>query len=77
MDLRPTMPLWCALSTRVVKPKSAEARCEGAAKALKKELSNMESKNGWDTDEVILCETCSIILTFRRRCLEEFYPSWE
>ena len=42
------MPLWCALVTRVVKPKSAEARCDGAVKELKKELANMESKKMWD-----------------------------
>ena len=46
------MPFWCALITRVVRPKSAEARCEGAAKAIKKELSNMDSKKVWDTGEV-------------------------
>ena len=46
------MPFWCALITRVVKPKSAEARCEGAAKAIKKELSNIDSKKVWDTGTV-------------------------
>ena len=44
LDALPTMPLWCSLITRVVKPKSAEALCEGAAKAIQKELSNMNSK---------------------------------
>ena len=52
LDALPTMPLWCSLITRVVKPKSAEARREGAAKAIQKELSNMNSKNVWDTGEV-------------------------
>ena len=46
------MPIWCSLITRAVTPKSAEARCEGAAKAIKKELSNMDSKKVWDTGEV-------------------------
>ena len=46
------MPRWCSLITRVVKPKSAEARCEGVAKAIQQELSNMNSKNVSDTDEV-------------------------
>ena len=46
------MPLWCSLITRVMKPKSAEARCEGAAQAIEKELSNMNSKKVWDTSEV-------------------------
>ena len=46
------MPLWCSLVTRVVKPKSAEARCEGAANAIARELSNMDSKKVWDTGEV-------------------------
>ena len=46
------MPLWCALTTRVVKPKSAEARCDGAAQAFRKELANIESKKVWDTEDV-------------------------
>ena len=46
------MPLWCSLITRVVKPKSAEARCEGAEKASRKELSNMDAKKVWDTNGV-------------------------
>ena len=46
------MPLWCALITRVVKPKSVEARCEGATNTIRKELSNMDSKKVWDTGEV-------------------------
>ena len=49
LDALPTMPLWCSLITRVVKPKSAEARCEGVAKAIQKELSNMNLQNVWDT----------------------------
>ena len=36
IDSRPNMPIWCSLITRVVKPKSAEARCEGAANAIQK-----------------------------------------
>ena len=52
LDSRPTMPLWCSLITRVVKPKSAEARCAGAEAALRKELANMDSKKVWDTDDV-------------------------
>ena len=46
------MPFWCALITNVVTPKSAKARCEGAAKAIKKELSNMDSKKVWDTGNI-------------------------
>ena len=38
--------------TRVVKPKLAESRCEGATKAIKKELSNMDSKKVWGTGKV-------------------------
>ena len=52
LDALPTMRLWCSLITRVVKPKSAEARCEGAAKAIQKGLSNMNSKKVWNTGEV-------------------------
>ena len=43
LDSRPTMPFWCSLIARVVKPKSAEARCPGAEAALRKELANMDS----------------------------------
>ena len=49
IDSRPNKPIWRSQITRVVKPKSAEARCEGAAKAIRKELSNMNFKNAWDT----------------------------
>lgn len=52
LDSRPTMPLWCALLARVVTPKSAEARCEGAENAIKKELANMDSKKVWEVDDV-------------------------
>ena len=52
LDSRPTMPPWCSLITRVVKPKSAEVRCAGAEAALRKELANMDSKKVWDTDDV-------------------------
>ena len=46
------MPPWCSLITRIVKPKSDEARYEGGKKALQKELANMISKNVWDTNDV-------------------------
>ena len=36
IDSRPKMPMWCSLITRMVKLKSAEACCEGAAKAIRK-----------------------------------------
>ena len=76
LDALPTMPLWCSLITRVVKPKSAEARCEGVAKAIQKELSNMNLQNVWDTGEVY-----SIVDIFRNpkipeAMLAEFSSSW-
>ena len=48
------MPIWCSLITRVVKPKSAEARCEGAAKAIQTEIANMQKRGRlvWDTEDV-------------------------
>ena len=51
-DLPPRQPLWCSLVTRVVKPKSSEAQCEGAKQAVKAELDNMNAKKVWDTDDV-------------------------
>ena len=38
--------------TRVVKPKSPEADCDGARKALEKELHGMSSKQVWGTSDV-------------------------
>ena len=52
LDSRPNMPLWCSLITRVVKLKSAEARCPVAEAALKKELANIASNKVWDTENV-------------------------
>ena len=54
IDSRPNMQIWYSLITRVVKPKSAEARCEGVAKAMRKELSNMNSQKVRDTEKVYL-----------------------
>ena len=54
IDSRPQMPMWRSLVTRVVKPKSADARCEGAANAIQKEVANMQKKGRlvWDTEEI-------------------------
>ena len=46
------MPLWCAMVTRIVKPKSQEAQCEGARAAIRTELNKMSSKKVWDVDDV-------------------------
>ena len=51
-DQVPLRPLWCSLVTRIVKPKSSEAQCEGAREAMRKELGNIESKGVWDTNDV-------------------------
>ena len=36
----------------MIKPKSAEAQCEGAKNALKKELDSLRTKQVWDVDDV-------------------------
>ena len=46
------MPLWCAMITRIVKPKSEEAQCEGAKKAIRAELEKMMKRKVWDIDDV-------------------------
>ena len=46
------MPFWCQLITRVVKPKSAEARCDSVQKALEQELASITGKGVWDTKDV-------------------------
>ena len=46
------MPLWCSLVVRVVKPKSAESQCDGAADATKKELKNTDSKMVCNVNDV-------------------------
>jgi hypothetical protein len=51
-DSAPTRPLWCSLVTRIVKPKSEEARSPGAVAAMEKELGNMYEKEVWDTKDV-------------------------
>ena len=60
------MPRLCSLITRVVQPTSAEARCEGVAKAIKKELSNVDSKKVWDTGKV-----CSLNVILRNPKIPE------
>ena len=35
-DMPPTRPMWCSLITRIVKPRSKEAQCEDAQKAIRK-----------------------------------------
>ena len=44
----------CALVTRVVKPKSKEADCEGAREAIRKELAKMNNveRPVWDVNDV-------------------------
>ena len=46
LDSPAKMLLWCQLITRVVKPKSAEAHCENAEEALKKELPCKRKPSG-------------------------------
>ena len=43
-----TMPLWCCLVTRVVKPKSIEAQRAGADAAMKEELHNVNNEKVWN-----------------------------
>ena len=38
--------------TRVVKPKSPEAQCDGVHNAMTKELNNMNGRKVWDVDDV-------------------------
>ena len=51
-DTIASMPLWCAMITRIVKPKSAEADCEGARKAIRAKLEKMHARKVWDVDDV-------------------------
>ena len=51
-DTLPTMPLWCLLATRLVKPISIEAQCAGADAAMKTELPNLISKKVRESDDV-------------------------
>ena len=51
-DSLPATPLWCALVTRIVKPKSSEAECPAAKAAIRKELDSMREKRVWDVDDV-------------------------
>ena len=69
LDSLPAMPLWCSLITRVIKSKSAEARCEHVAKAIQTELSNENSENVWDTGEVYSSQSFFAIPNSMKRCL--------
>ena len=51
-DWKPDRPLWCALITRVVAPKSAEAKSSGALAALEKERIGLMSRNTFDMSTV-------------------------
>ncbi|CAK0849503.1 unnamed protein product, partial [Prorocentrum cordatum] len=51
-DMPPCRLLWCALATRIVKPRSEEAKCEGARKAILKEVERMGNDNVWDPKDV-------------------------
>lgn len=51
-DSFPSRPLWCALVTRIVRPKSGEASCACAKAAMQKGLDSMKSKRVWDLDDV-------------------------
>ena len=44
IDSRPKLPMWCSLITRVAKPTSAEARCEGAEEDIRNEFVNVQNK---------------------------------
>ena len=51
-DSLPSAPLWCALVTRIVKPRSKEADCLEAEAAIRKELDSMTAKVVWDVNDV-------------------------
>ena len=48
----PSKPFWCAMVTRIVKPKSAEADCDAARAAIAKERASMQDKGVWDENDV-------------------------
>lgn len=51
-DFLASTPMWCSLVTRVVKPKSPEAQCDGSRNAMIQELNNINGKEVWDLDDV-------------------------
>ncbi|CAK0813605.1 unnamed protein product, partial [Prorocentrum cordatum] len=48
----PSRPFWCAMVTRVVKPRGPEANCDEARAAIAKERSRMHDKGVWDESDV-------------------------
>ena len=75
LDALHKMLLWCSMITRIVKPKSAEARCEGAAKATQKKLSSMNSKNLWTQAKFSHSLISFAIPKYLKQCLAEFFLS--
>ena len=47
-----SIPLWCALVTRVVKLRSKDAPCETAQTAIRQELDKMNAGKVWDDKDV-------------------------